>query len=124
MTLHVSNSAMSPSIFRVKLRRRIEIPNFVRERLSEPQIDDLWWEEARRSRDALQGELQRRYKWVGGIEFIGRGPDWLVIEDTGDGRRPRNWDAVGKIVEQCLREFVSSMEDAGTWRDIRRRRGR
>lgn len=51
--------------------------------------------------------------------FVGRHPGWLAIEDTGDGRRPRNWDAVGKIVEQRLREFVSSMEDADTWRDIR-----
>jgi hypothetical protein len=116
--------------FNVKLRRRTEIPDFVREQLSEPQIDELWWEEARRSRDELQSELRRRYKWVGRIEFVGRGPGWLVIEDTGDdkqlgvsgrtrGLRPRNWDAVGKIVEQRLREFVSRMEDADTWRAIR-----
>jgi hypothetical protein len=105
--------------FNVKLRRRTEIPDFVREQLSEPQINELWWEEARTAKDELQSELRRCYKWVGGIEFVGRGPGWLAIEDTGDGRRPRNWDAVGKIVEQRLREFVSSMEDADTWRDIR-----
>jgi hypothetical protein len=105
--------------FNVKIRRRVEIPDFVREQLSKPQIDELWWEEAQSSKEALQSELQRRYKWIGELAFVGRSPGWLAIEDTGDGQRPRNWDAVGKIVEQRFREFVSSMEDADTWRDIR-----
>lgn len=105
--------------FNVKMRRRVEIPDFVREKLSEPQIDELWWEEARSSKDALQDELQRRYRWVGELAFVGRGPGWLAIQDTGDGRRSRDWDAVGKIVERRLREFVSSMESADTWRDVR-----
>lgn len=105
--------------FNVKLRRRVEVPDFVRNQLSPQEIDDLWWEEARRSKDELESELRRRYKWIGGVEFVGRGPGWLAIEDTGDGKRPRNWDAVGKIVEHRLREFVSSMEDADTWKDMR-----
>jgi len=105
--------------FNVKIQRRVEIPDFVREQLSASQIDELWWEEAQRSKDELQRDLQRRRKWVGELAFVGRGPGWLAIEDTGDGKRPRDWDAVGKIVEQRLREFVSTMEDANTWRDIR-----
>jgi len=103
--------------FNIKIRRRVLIPDFVRERLSEMQVDGLWVEEAERAKEELQGDLQRRYKWIGQIAFVGRGPGWLAIEDTGC--RPRNWDTIGKVVAQRLKEFVASMEDADTWRDIR-----
>lgn len=36
--------------FNVKIRRRVEIPDFVREQLSGPEIDELWWEEANRAK--------------------------------------------------------------------------
>lgn len=103
--------------FNVKIRRHLNIPDFVREQLSESEINDLWWEEAERSRDDLRASLQRRYKWIGELVFVGRGPGWLAIEDTGC--KSRNWDAVGKVVEKHLKEFIASMEDARTWREVR-----
>ena len=53
--------------FDVKTRRRIDIPDFVREHLSENEIDERWWEEANRSREDLRDTLQKRYKWIGEI---------------------------------------------------------
>lgn len=103
--------------FNVKTRRRVNIPDFVREQLSESEIDRLWWEEAERSRDDLRDTLQKRYKWIGELAFVGRGPGWLAIEDTGC--KPRNWDSIGKIVEKRLREFITSMESPTIWRDVR-----
>jgi len=102
--------------FNVKIRRRIDIPDFVRERLSESQIDEAWWEEAQRSREALRDALSRRYKWIGELTFVGRGPGWLAIEDTGC--KTRNWDTIGKIVEKYLKEFVTSMEDSRFWTEV------
>lgn len=102
--------------FNVKIRRRINIPDFVREEMSEGQIDDAWWEEAQRSREALGETLRKRYKWIGELAFVGRGPGWLAIEDTGC--KTRNWDAIGKIVEQHLRAFVKNMENSTFWTDI------
>lgn len=104
--------------FNVKIRRRVEVPDFVRAKLSEREIDELWWEEAERAKQELEDELRRRYRWVGRLVFVGRGPGWLAVEDTVGGR-PRNWDAIGDIVSERLREFVASMEDADTWRDVR-----
>jgi hypothetical protein len=103
--------------FNVKTRRRVDIPDFVREQLSASEIDTIWWEEAGRSRDDLRETLRKRYKWIGELAFVGRGPGWLAIEDTGC--KPRNWDTIGKIVEKRLKEFITSMEDAATWRDVR-----
>ena len=103
--------------FNVKTRRRINIPDFVRERLSESEIDDLWWEEAGRSRDDLGETLRKRYKSIGELRFAGRGPGWLAIEDTGC--KSRNWDAIGKVVEKFFKEFIASMEDPRAWRDVR-----
>lgn len=99
--------------FNVKIRRRINIPDFVREKLSQHEIDEIWWEEAKQSRDQLRGALSRRYKWIGELAFVGRGPGWLAIEDTGC--RPRNWDAIGKTVDQYLKSFIKSMEDPNFW---------
>jgi hypothetical protein len=103
--------------FNVKTRRRIDIPDFVREALSEGAIDEIWWEEARQKRDSLREALARRYKWIGEMAFVGRGPGWLAIQDTDC--RPRNWDTIGKVVEQYFREFIKSMEDPVFWSDIR-----
>ena len=102
--------------FNVKIRRRINIPDFVREKLSQGEIDEIWWEEAGRSRDGLKDALSRRYKWIGELAFVGRGPGWLAIEDTAC--RPRNWDTIGKLVDQYLKEFIKSMEAPSFWRDI------
>jgi hypothetical protein len=102
--------------FNVKIRRRINIPDFVREKLSQSAIDEIWWEEAGQARDSLKDALSRRYKWVGEMAFVGRGPGWLAIEDTGC--RPRNWDTIDKVVDQYLKEFIKSMEAPSFWRDI------
>lgn len=102
--------------FNVKTRRRVDIPEFVREQLAQVQIDDMWWTEAERSRDSLRDTLQRRYKWIGAMTFVGRGPGWLAIEDTVC--RARNWDAIGKIVEKHLKEFIASMEDPRFWTEV------
>lgn len=102
--------------FNVKTRRRIDIPDFVRAQLSVSEIDSLWWEEAERSKEDLEQTLRRRYKWIGRLTFVGRGPGWLAIEDTGC--KPRNWDAIGKIVEKRLKEFIASMESTPFWTDI------
>lgn len=103
--------------FDVKMHgRRVHIPDFVREQLSESQIDDMWWTEAQRSRDSLRDALQRRYKWIGELAFVGRGPGWLAIEDTGC--RTRNWDTIGKIVEKYFKAFVASMEDPSFWTEV------
>ena len=102
--------------FDVKLHgRRVNIPDFVRKQISESEIDERWWEEAQRSREDLRDTLQKRYKWIGGVTFVGRGPGWLAIEDTAC--KPRNWDAIGKIVEKALKEFIASMESSTYWRD-------
>lgn len=103
--------------FNVKLRRRINIPDFVREQLSQSAIDEIWWEEAGQSRDSLKEALSRRYKWIGELSFVGRGPGWLAIEDTGC--RARNWDTIGKVVDQYLKSFVKSMENPRFWRDVK-----
>ncbi|MCX5747303.1 MAG: hypothetical protein NT062_32960 [Proteobacteria bacterium] len=100
--------------FNVKIRRRIDIPDFVREQLSQSAIDEVWWEEAGRVRDALRETLSRRYKWIGEMAFVGRGPGWLAIEDTGCGSR--NWDTIGKAVDQHLKSFIKSMESPGLWK--------
>lgn len=102
--------------FNVKIRRRINIPNFVRDEFSESQIDNIWWEEAQRSREGLGDTLRKRHKWIGELAFVGRGPGWLAIEDTAC--KPRNWDTIGKIVEQHLRTFIKSMESPTFWTDI------
>lgn len=102
--------------FNVKIRRRINIPNFVRDELSENQIDNEWWEEAQRSRESLGDTLRKRYKWIGELTFVGRGPGWLAIEDTDC--KSRNWDTIGKIVEQHLKTFIKSMENPTFWTDI------
>ncbi len=49
--------------------------------------------------------------------FVGRGPGWLAIEDTGCGTR--NWDTIGKVVDQHLKGFIKSMEAPSFWRDVR-----
>ena len=103
--------------FNVKIRRRINIPDFVRERLSEGEIDAIWWEEAGQTRDSLRDALSRRYKWIGEMAFVGRGPGWLAIEDTAC--RPRNWDTISKVVDQYLKSFIKSMEAPKFWRDIK-----
>ena len=103
--------------FNVKIRRRLNIPDFVREQLSEGAIDEIWWEDARQARDSLKDALSRSYKWIGDLAFVGRGPGWLAIEDTGC--RPRNWDTIGKVVDQYLKNFIKSMEDPKFWRDIK-----
>lgn len=103
--------------FDVKLRRRVNLPDFVREQLSQTAIDEIWWEEAGQSRDSLKEALSRRYKWVGELAFVGRGPGWLAIEDTGC--RTRNWDTIGKVVDQYLKSFVKSMESPSFWRDVK-----
>jgi hypothetical protein len=103
--------------FNVKTRRRIDIPDFVREQLSASEIDYIWRDEAERSRDDLAETLRRRYKWIGSLVFVGRGLGWLAIEDTGC--KTRNWDSIGKIVEKRLKEFIKSMEDPAVWRDVR-----
>jgi len=102
--------------FNVKTRRRINIPDFVREQLSQGAIDAIWWKEARQARDSLRDALSRRYKWIGEMAFVGRGPGWLAIEDTGC--RPRNWDTIGKVVDQHLKSFIKSMEDPSFWSAI------
>lgn len=102
--------------FNVKIRRRVAIPDFVRGQLSQSQIDDMWWTEAERSRDTLRDTLQKRYKWIGALAFVGRGPGWLAIEDTAC--RSRNWATIGKIVEQHLKAFVKSMEDESFWTEV------
>lgn len=102
--------------FNVKIQRRINIPDFVRDQLSESQIDGEWWEEAQRSREGLGDTLRKRYKWIGELAFVGRGPGWLAIEDTGC--KPRNWDTIAKIVENHLKAFVASMERHDFWTDI------
>ena len=103
--------------FNVKIRRRINIPDFVREQLSQAAIDEIWWEEAGQSRDSLKDALSRRYKWIGELAFVGRGPGWLAIEDTAC--RPRNWDTIGKVVDQYLKSFIKSMEAPSFWRDVK-----
>ena len=103
--------------FNVKIRRRINIPDFVREALPQHIIDDLWREEAGQARDSLREALTRRYKWIGALTFVGRGPGWLAVQDTGC--RPRNWDAIGKVVEQYLQHFIKSMENPGFWRAMK-----
>lgn len=114
--------------FNVKIRRRIDIPDFVREQLSESEIDSVWWEEAGQVRDSLKDTLQRRYKWIGELAFVGRGPGWLAIEDTECDRlteqlafkgKSRNWDTIGKVVDQHLKNFIKSMESPRFWRDIK-----
>lgn len=102
--------------FNVKIRRRINIPDFVREKLSQSEIDEVWWEEAGRTRDSLKDALSRRYKWIGELAFVGRGPGWLAIEDTGCGTR--NWDTISKVVDQYLKNFIKSMEAPRFWRDV------
>jgi len=103
--------------FNVRTRRRINIPDFVRDQLSEREIDDIWWEEAGQARDSLRETLTRRYKWIGRLMFAGRGPGWLAIEDTGC--RPRNWETIGKVIEQRLQSFIKVMESPSFWRDIK-----
>jgi hypothetical protein len=100
--------------FNVKIRRRLNIPDFVREQLSESAIDEVWWDEAGRARDSLRDALSRRYKWIGALAFVGRGPGWLAIEDTGCGSR--NWDTIGKVVDQHLKGFIKSMESPAFWK--------
>jgi hypothetical protein len=104
-----------------------EVFDFVREKLSQGEIDEIWWEEAGRSRDALKDALSRRYKWIGEMAFVGRGPGWLAIEDTECSRltgqlalkgKSRNWDTIGKVVDQYLKSFIKSMEDPRFWRDV------
>jgi len=103
--------------FNVKTRRRIYIPDFVREALSEGAIDEIWREEAEQKRNSLRKALSRRYKWIGELAFVGRNAGWLAIQDTAC--RPRNWDTIGKIVGQYFREFIKSMEDPVFWSNIR-----
>ncbi len=103
--------------FNVKTRRRIDIPDFVREQLSPGVIDTIWWEEAAQARDTLRDALLRRYKWVGDLAFVGRGPGWLAIEDTACKRR--NWDTIAKMVEASLKAFIKTMESPAFWRDVR-----
>ena len=114
--------------FNVKIRRRINIPDFVREQLSQGEIDAIWWEEAGQARDNLREALSRRYKWIGEMAFVGRGPGWLAIEDTdchkitgllAAGARTRNWDTIGKVVDQYLKNFIKSMEAPSFWRDVK-----
>lgn len=103
--------------FDVKMHgRRVHIPDFVREQLSESQIDDMWWTEAERARDNLRDALQRRYKGIGELSFVGRGPGWLAIEDTQC--RKRNWDAIGKVVEKHFKDFIASMESPAFWTEV------
>lgn len=103
--------------FDVKMHgRRVHIPDFVREQLSESQIDAMWWTEAARARDSLRDALQRRYKGIGELSFVGRGPGWLAIEDTQC--RKRNWDAIGKIVEKHFKDFIASMESPAFWTEV------
>ena len=103
--------------FNVKIRRRVDVPDFVREQLSQGAIDAIWWEEAEQAKDSLREALSRRYKWIGEMSFVGRGPGWLAIEDTACGSR--NWDTIGKVVDQYLKNFVKSMESPRFWRDVK-----
>lgn len=102
--------------FDIKIRSRVNIPDFVREKLSASAIDDIWWAEASQAKDNLQEALARRHKWIGELAFVGRGPGWLAIQDTGC--RPRNWEVIGKTVDQHLKLFIKSMEDPRFWSDI------
>ena len=103
--------------FNIKIRRRVNIPDFVREQLSQGAIDAIWWEEAEQARDSLKEALSRRYKWIGELSFVGRGPGWLAIEDTACGSR--NWDTIGKVVDQYLKNFIKSMESPRFWREVK-----
>jgi hypothetical protein len=102
--------------FNVKIRRRINIPDFAREQFSETSIDTIWQEEAGQSRDALGEALRRRYKWIGGLSFVGRNLGWLAIEDTEC--KQRNWEVISKIVEKRLKSFIKMMEGPAFWTEV------
>jgi len=64
----------------------IEIPEWVYDKLSEREVDELFWFELEDRLNDFVNELKEKYDWIGRVWTAGRMGGWLNIEDKNYSR--------------------------------------
>jgi hypothetical protein len=114
--------------FGIKIRK-VNIPDKVREKLSEAQIQDAFDSEASQRLDAFMEQLKDDFPWILRWRQDGRSGGWLVIEpdaaaldDYGNvedvrfaKKRLNDLNEITRRVEASKRDFVDDMQSGEWW---------
>lgn len=96
------------------------IPDEAREKLGERGVDDEVQAMTEYHLEDFIRSLKAKYKWVGKVGMVGRGPGWLVIEDAsrGEDSSEAEWEKVHAMVEQALGALVADINSPDTWKEV------
>lgn len=124
--------------FNVKVMR-INIPDSVREKLSEDRINELVKDYTEDILDSFMKSLKGQYKWIGDIGLAGRSGGWLVMSDDDaiystidDGRhdddeekeiiktaksRLSDLEEIDERVKKEKSEYIKTLQSKDVWKD-------
>jgi len=99
---------------------RLDIPDEAREKLGERGVEGELQFIVEDHLEGFISDLKDKYKWVGEVGLVGRGPGWLVVGDKSFGEESTedDWDAVHKMVELAMGALVAQINDPATWEEI------
>ena len=69
--------------FGIKIQK-VDVPDWVREKLSENEIEDIYAEQQQRELEAFMEELPSDYPWIQEVTQEGRMGGWLVVSPGTD----------------------------------------
>lgn len=116
--------------FNIKIYR-VNIPDKVRDKVTELEIQALFEFEVEQALEELTEVLKRRFSWIENIRTAGRSDGWLVldakdsvVERDDDGylvatpealERLEDLEEISGIVDNAKRNFVGTIESYGWW---------
>lgn len=114
--------------FDIKLRK-IYVPDPVRKRMSEEEINDIAEQLAQSDLDAFMEQLQEDFPWIHEWRQEGRSGGWLtivpdvaVLDDYGNvddlrmaRKRANDLNEIARQVDEGVRQHVESLESKKWW---------
>ena len=124
--------------FNIKVMK-INIPNFVREKLSEEKINSMVEDYTKDMLDSFMEALKGHYKWIDDIGLAGRSGGWLVMSDSDavystidNGRydedeekaaiktakaRLSDLEEIGERVKTEKSKYIKTLQSKDAWED-------
>lgn len=122
--------------FDIKIQK-VNIPDSVRGKLSEDEIEGIYNDNASFRIEELIDELKNKYRWIGDAGTAGRSSGWLVISDK-DGtysdlenesyddekdaikegkKKLRDVIEISEMVEEAVKSFKADMQSEEFWKN-------